>query len=95
MSAYLVFAREKTLDAAELAIYQQKVVATRNTPGLKMLVAYGPQEVLEGDPIEGIAIVEFPTVQAAKAWYDGPAYREARKHRFNGANYRCVLVGGI
>jgi len=95
MSAYLVFTKEKTLNAAELAIYKQKVIPTLNTVGLKILVAYGAQEVLEGDAIEGIVIMEFPTADAAKSWYDSPAYREAREHRFKGANYRCVLVNGV
>jgi uncharacterized protein (DUF1330 family) len=38
---------------------------------------------------------EFPTIEAAKAWYDGPAYREAREHRFKGAEYRAVIVQGV
>ena len=25
-------------------------------------------------------IVEFPSMEAAKAWYDGPEYRAAREH---------------
>ena len=95
MSAYLVFTREKTLNAAELAIYQQKVAPTLGTYDLKTLVAYGRHEVLEGAPLEGVVIVEFPTVAAAKGWYNSPAYSEAREHRFKGAEYRCVLVEGV
>jgi Domain of unknown function (DUF1330) len=30
-------------------------------------------------------IAEFPTFEAAKTWYDSPAYRELRKHRQKGA----------
>lgn len=95
MSAYLVFMKEKTLDPAELVVYQQKVVPTLGTYGLKILVAYGRHEVLEGAPTEGVVIVEFPTVAAAKTWYSSPAYREAREHRFRGAEFRCVLVEGV
>jgi uncharacterized protein (DUF1330 family) len=39
--------------------------------------------------------VEFPTVADAKAWYDSPAYREVRQHRFLGADYRAVILDGI
>jgi uncharacterized protein (DUF1330 family) len=95
MSAYLVFTKEKTLDAAELAVYQQKLFPTLATRGLKTLVAYGPHEVLEGPAVEGLVIVEFPSVEAAKGWYDSPEYREAREHRFKGAEFRCVLVQGV
>ena len=31
----------------------------------------------------------------AKAWYDSPAYREAREHRFRGADYRAILFEGL
>jgi uncharacterized protein (DUF1330 family) len=32
---------------------------------------------------------------AARAWYDSPAYEEARQHRFKGAEYRMLLVEGV
>lgn len=95
MSAYMVFTREKTLDAGELATYEREVGPTHDTFDFKILAAFGRQEVLEGEPIEGVVIVEFPTMAAANAWYDSPAYREARKHRFEGAETRCVLVQGV
>lgn len=95
MSAYLVFTRLKTLDAAELAIYKEQVLPTLGTYNLKTLVAYGKHESIEGPEIEGIVIVEFPSVADAKAWYDSPGYQSAREHRFKGAEYTCVLVEGI
>jgi uncharacterized protein (DUF1330 family) len=39
--------------------------------------------------------MEFPSMQEAKAWYDSPAYREVREHRFKGAEYRGVIVEGL
>jgi uncharacterized protein (DUF1330 family) len=95
MSAYLVFTRERTLDAVELAIYQQQVVPTLNTYNLKLLAAYGSQEILEGDAVEGLVIIEFPNADDARGWYNSPAYQAAREHRFKGAQYRCVLVQGV
>jgi uncharacterized protein (DUF1330 family) len=56
---------------------------------------YGRQEVLEGPEVEGVVILSFPSFEEAKAWYDSPAYREARKHRFQGADYSAVLVEGV
>jgi uncharacterized protein (DUF1330 family) len=58
-------------------------------------VFYGKTEMLEGAPIEGAVIVEFPTIEAAKAWYDSPAYKEAREHRFKGADYRVFITEGM
>lgn len=45
--------------------------------------------------VEGVVILEFPTFDEAKAWYDSPAYREVRENRFRGADYRAVIVEGV
>ena len=95
MSAYLVFIREQTLDPRELQIYWSKIRATFAGHGVKVLAAYGRHEDLEGSPTEGTVIAEFPSMEAAKAWYDSPAYREVREHRFKGAIYRGLLVAGV
>jgi uncharacterized protein (DUF1330 family) len=95
MKGYMVFTREKTLDAAELAIYWDKIRATFEGHEVKVLAAYGKYEVLEGDATEGVVIAEFPTFEAAKTWYDSAAYREVRKHRQKGAVYRGILVEGV
>jgi uncharacterized protein (DUF1330 family) len=94
MSAYAVFIREKTLDEAELARYMESVGATLQGREVKMLASYGRFEVLEGANIEGMVIAQFPSMAAAKAWYDGPAYREAREHRFKGSTYHTILIEG-
>ena len=95
MSVYMVFTRERTLDKQELATYNQLVPATLAGHPLKILALYGAQEDLEGPGNEGTVILEFPSVEAAKAWYDGPAYQEVHKHRLKGADYRVTLVAGV
>jgi uncharacterized protein (DUF1330 family) len=95
MAAYIVFLRENTRDAAELDTYSQNVDATLAGHPVTVLAAYGAQEVLEGPGVEGVVILEFPSVEEAKAWYESPAYREVREHRFRGADYRAVLVEGV
>ena len=95
MSAYLVFTREKTLDEAELKIYWDKIRATFAGHQVKVLVNYGRHEVLEGDPVEGIVIAEFPSFEAAKAWYESPAYQAIRHHRLKGAIYGGLVVQGV
>jgi uncharacterized protein (DUF1330 family) len=94
MSAYMIFTREKTTDAAELATYSKKVGPTLAGHPVEVLAAYGHHEVVEGPPIEGVVILEFPSMKEAKAWYDGPEYRKVREHRFRGAEYRAVIVEG-
>jgi uncharacterized protein (DUF1330 family) len=95
MAVYAIFTRESTRDAAELKTYSQQVGDTLTGHPVTVLAAYGRQEVLEGPEVEGVVILEFPTFEAAKAWYDSPDYRKAREHRFRGADYRAVIVEGV
>jgi uncharacterized protein (DUF1330 family) len=85
MKGYAIFTRENTLEPAEMALYMQQVAAT----------FAGKHEDIEGAPTEGSVILEFPSVEAAKAWYDSPAYVEVRKHRFAGAIYHAIILEGV
>jgi uncharacterized protein (DUF1330 family) len=95
VSTYLIFQRDKILDKDELAVYSKNVPPTLAGHDVKILALYGAYEDLEGAPTEGTVILEFPSIEAAKAWYDGPLYREVREHRFKGAEYRVTLVEGV
>ena len=95
MSAYFIFTRVKTLDAGEMRIYNESARDTIKGHPAKLLAAYGRKEVVEGPESEGILIMEFPSMQEAKAWYDSPEYRKVREHRFKGAEYRAVIVEGL
>ena len=95
MSAYVVFTRTKTIDQKELERYWTGIKATMQGHPIEVLVAYGKQEVLEGDPIEGIVIAKFPTVKAAKDWYYSEAYQSVARHRKLGAIYHGLIVEGV
>ena len=95
MPAYIVFTREKMRDQSSMDTYSKAAGGTLAGHAVKPLVAYGKHETLEGAPIDGAVILEFPNVDAAKAWYNSPAYTEARKHRFAGADYRAFIAEGL
>jgi uncharacterized protein (DUF1330 family) len=71
MSAYVVFTREKTLDKLELAAHFKDVPATLAGHEVRVLALNGSHEDLEGPSTEGTVILEFPSIKAAKAWYNG------------------------
>jgi uncharacterized protein (DUF1330 family) len=95
MATYIVFTRESTQDPQALATYASQVGATLAGHPVKVLAAYGEQEILEGEGPEGVVIAEFPSKEAALAWYRGPDYQTVVQHRFKGATYRAVLVEGL
>jgi uncharacterized protein (DUF1330 family) len=95
MSAYVVFTRTKTIDQKELERYRTGIKATMKDHPIEVLVADGKHEVLEGDPIEGMVIVKFPSVKAAKDWIYSEAYQNVAKYRKHGAIYHGLIVEGV
>ena len=95
MPAYLVFTRERMRDEKQYEIYKQKNCIAMQGHPIKKHVLYGKYKVLEGAEVQGVVILEFPAVADAEAYYDSPAYREAREHRFKAADYRVIIVEGV
>ena len=95
MVAYVVFTREKMRDRGEYERYREKSRPANAGHPLKPLALYGRHEVLEGPALEGAVILEFPTFDAAKTYYDSPAYQDAVKHRLLAADYRVFIVEGL
>ncbi|KNC13955.1 hypothetical protein AC790_07045 [Pantoea sp. RIT-PI-b] len=95
MAAYVVFIKDETLDKDELATYAEKAGQARGDHPITPLAFYGELETLEGPSAEGVVVLEFPDVEAAKGWYFSPAYQEAKAHRLKGAKYRVLLVKGV
>lgn len=95
MTAYAVITRERTTDPEALARYREKAPLARAKHPVTPIAFYGLNEVLEGDPVEGVAILSFPTMAAARAWYSSPEYQAARSHRVQGSVSRVVLVAGL
>lgn len=95
MAAYVIFIRNRITDQAAMDAYSKLAAGARGDHPIKPLAFYGRAEALEGDAVDGIVIIEFPDMASAHAWYDSPAYQEAKQHRLKGADYRVVLVEGL
>ncbi|ALL70536.1 hypothetical protein K788_0001127 (plasmid) [Paraburkholderia caribensis MBA4] len=95
MTAYMIFTRESTQDQTALDAYRAKVRDTFDGYAHKVLAAYGAQQVLEGKPAEATVILEFPSLAAARAWYDSEAYQQVAQHRLQGSRHRVVLIEGL
>jgi uncharacterized protein (DUF1330 family) len=60
------------------------------------VVRGGEAELLEGVGTPNrVVVLEFPSMDAARGWYDSPAYRAARSARADAATARFVLVAGV
>ena len=58
------------------------------------LVHPGPVEAFEGAAPTGVVMLEFPTMEEARAWYNSPGYQAAVPHRQAATDYRVFLVEG-
>ena len=95
MAAYIVFTKEREHDADAMLAYSKAAGGTLKGHAGRPLAYYGKSESLEGPPIEGAVIIEFPSVEEAKAWYASEDYQEARKLRFQGGDYRVFITEGV
>lgn len=96
MPAYLLFLREAPVrDAAEMAIYGEMNRSSPRDPKLLPLSVYGAIEALEGEAPDGAVLLQFPTAEDARAWYESPAYQAAKVHRLKGADYRAMIIQGL
>src|SRR5579863_5205915 len=94
MPVYMVYVCHSVSDRAQLEKYWASIGPTLEGQPVKLLAAYTPFEVLEGDSPLGVLVAEWATMEAAKAWYDGPGYRAIRHLRQDNARYTGLLVEG-
>jgi uncharacterized protein (DUF1330 family) len=92
MPVYMVYVCHSVSDRAKLEKYWASIGPTLEGQPIKLLAAYTPFEVLEGENVLGVFVAEWPSMEAAKAWYDSPGYRAIRHLRMDNAKYTGVLV---
>ncbi|HEX7759640.1 MAG TPA: DUF1330 domain-containing protein [Caulobacteraceae bacterium] len=95
MPAYVILIRNKTIDAEELKAYGRKAGPAGRDFAPKVLAYNGALDALEGGAAEGVVLIQFEDMAQARAWYDSPAYQDAKQHRLKGADYRVILTEGL
>lgn len=76
--------------------YTQHVPATVAKYGGRFLVRGGMIEVLEGDwPQRRRVLIEFPSVPAAKQWWDSSEYEKPKAMRRANSTGRLLLMEGV
>jgi uncharacterized protein (DUF1330 family) len=76
--------------------YRRLVPATLEPYGGRFIVRGGKAETLEGSWVPNrIVVLEFPTVEHARAWHESDEYREARELRQRLSTGNLLLVEGV
>jgi uncharacterized protein (DUF1330 family) len=93
MAAYLIAMCRGVSDRGRLEQYWAHSRPTFEGFDAKLLAVYTRIKPLEArDPVEGVVMVEFPSMEKAARWYESPAYQEVRKYRIGAAEFEIVLV---
>lgn len=95
MAAYVI-ASVTVKDPARYADYRKMVLPTITAYGGRFLARGGRVERLEGvwEP-NRLVIVEFPSVERAKAWWSSPEYAEAKALRQATSEGSLVVIEGV
>jgi uncharacterized protein (DUF1330 family) len=95
MAAYFLFDNVEVHDRDALAEYAAQVGPLVAEHGGRYLAAAVTPEAVEGDPgLTSVVLIEFPDADAARAWYDSPAYQPLKELRRRAVRNDAVLFEG-
>lgn len=95
MVAYII-AQVDITDPDRYKQYTARTPAIVAAHGGRFIVRGGQTVALEGDAENRrIVVIEFPSLERAEAFYNSPAYQEAKALRKGAADARFVAVEGI
>lgn len=92
MSVYII-AQIQIHDRVRYEKYQEGFLDVFAAHAGELLVVSEDPVVVEGEwPFTRTVVLRFPSAEAARRWYESPAYQEIAQHRFAGATTNAVLV---
>jgi uncharacterized protein (DUF1330 family) len=95
MPAYVIV-DVTTTDQALMDEYRKHVPATLAKYGGRFLVRGGAHQTIEGSwKPNRLVVLEFPSMEQAKRWYDSEEYREPKAMRLRAGNANLIMVDGV
>jgi uncharacterized protein (DUF1330 family) len=83
-------------DREQYELYKQATPAAVEAGGGRFIARGGELAILEGDwQPKRLVLLEFPDLEAAKRFYESPAYQEAKRLRDGAAGFNMVAVEGL
>ena len=94
MPAYLIVSID-VHDPEKFNSYGEKLTPLIASFGGRYLVSGGEPQAVEGNlGLKSLVIIEFPSMEAARRFYDSPEYRPVKPLRLASASSDIVLVEG-
>ena len=95
MTAFAVAHLRSVDQNTEIVEYLRRIDATLDPYGGRFAVHGALPEVREGDWPGFLVVIAFPDLDAARAWYDSPAYRQILPLRTRNSDGVTLLVDGV
>jgi uncharacterized protein (DUF1330 family) len=96
MPAYCLFDNVEVTDPDALADYASRTLATIRAYSGRYLVIGGDVELKEGTSMVHFPVlIEFPTLDAANAWYDSPEYAPLKRLRHGAGRFNAIFMAGL
>ena len=93
MAAYALFDNLTVIDPDGLAEYRSKVKPTVERYGGRYVVVGGECQTVEGNHhLSFPVLIEFPDLNAARAWYHSQEYRPLRELRHRSATANAMFM---
>lgn len=95
MAAYIL-ADVTVADQQAYREYTRQVPGTLEAFQGRFVVRAGASETLEGEwNPDRLVLIEFPSLELARAWYDSPAYQAILpiRHRHSQAKFLALIEG--
>jgi uncharacterized protein (DUF1330 family) len=95
MKAYVIaFVRACEFNA-EIVEYLQRIDATIDPFGGRFVVHGGGAENIEGGGVMDVIVIEFPSREQLRAWWDSPEYQQIMPLRTKNMDADVVFVDGV
>ncbi|WP_067566902.1 DUF1330 domain-containing protein [Nocardia acidivorans] len=79
----------------EILEYLERIQGTLDPFGGRFVIHGPPVEVVEGIWPGSMVLLEFPTMDQARAWYRSPAYQEILPLRTDHVDGDLLLIEGV
>lgn len=95
MKAYAIAHVQSARSSPEIAEYLSRIDSTLAPFGGRFLVHGDPGEVREGDFAGNVIVIEFPSRQDARGWYESAEYQQILPLRTRNTTGWVILVDGV
>lgn len=95
MNAYAMAHLRAVDQNAEIAEYLLKIDDTLSPFSGRFLVHNKVPEVMDGEFVGVIVVIEFPDVESARDWYASDAYQEIADLRIRNSDGGAFVVEGV